>query len=273
MYFPDERREPEYAQIISHVVSNDGSVTWSAYPDGSTNGATNVAPGLVVDVQSDVDADRPGMPTVATLPDGRMVMAYEICAPAPFRPVADPDQNCSTSYSPHLLLDTTGTTVRFTTATATGPTGCMAATAVANSGVLPYADAFAEGVSGWVDYGGCCHGDVVRDAQPRFEQGPLGPDRQQVAEAADRVRPPAGRQGGESAHRQQAVVPVELLDGGREPGVVRHPGLVQGELEALQALPTGRRRRWSTPMAAIRVRPRPARYAVASRAQRPRTAG
>ncbi|MFD5385744.1 family 16 glycoside hydrolase [Streptomyces sp. NPDC127074] len=244
MYFSDERREPEYAQIIAHMVSNDGGVTWSARPDGSTN----FAPGLVVDVQSGVDTDRPGMPTVATLPDGRMVMAYEICGagrnceahtktstdggvtwgsgptdlgkmavtsdgrylgsspyivwspaggpsgrllltgmrtrftgtnafspedrqaifindpdmsgpwswtPAPFGPVADPAQNCSTSYSPHLLLDASGRTVRFTTATATGPTGCMEATAVANSGVLPYADAFAKGRSGWVDYGGC----------------------------------------------------------------------------------------------------------------------
>ncbi|MBO3678740.1 hypothetical protein [Streptomyces sp. NEAU-YJ-81] len=124
--------------------------------------STNFAPGLVVDVRSDVNTDRPGMPTVATLPDERMVLAYEICGEgrnceAQIGPVVDPAQNCSTSYSPHLLLDASGRTVRFTTATATatGPTGRMEATAVANSGVLPYADAFAKGRSGWVDYGGC----------------------------------------------------------------------------------------------------------------------
>ncbi|MFF7558185.1 family 16 glycoside hydrolase [Streptomyces olivaceus] len=245
LYFSDERRQPEHAQILAHMVSNDGGVTWSARPDGSTN----FEPGLVVDVQSDSATDRPGMPTVATLPDGRMVLAYEICGegrnceaytktstdggatwgsgpsdlgtmavtsdgrylgsspyivwspaggpegqlmlagmrtrfaaddaftpedrqalfindpdtsgpwswtPAPFGPVADPEQNCSTSYSPHLLLDTSGRSLRYTTATATGPTGCMEATAVGNSGVLPYASDFAaRGRSGWTEYGGC----------------------------------------------------------------------------------------------------------------------
>ncbi|WP_425824984.1 family 16 glycoside hydrolase [Streptomyces fractus] len=244
MYFSDERREPEHAQILAHMVSRDGGDTWSAKPDGSTN----FAPGLVVDVQSDSSTDRPGMPTVATLPDGRMVMAYEICgagrnceahtktstdggttwgagpsdlgrtavtsdgrylgsspylvwspaggpsgrllltgmrtrytadnaftpedrqavfvndpdatgpwswSPAPFGPVADPEQNCSTSYSPHLLLDHSGRSVRYTTATATGPTGCKEGTAVGNSGVLPYASDFDHGMSGWIDYGGC----------------------------------------------------------------------------------------------------------------------
>ncbi|MFD2795001.1 sialidase family protein [Promicromonospora vindobonensis] len=75
MFFSDERTEPEHAQVLAHMVSNDGGVTWSANPDGSTN----FSPGLVVDVRSDVATDRPGMPTVATLPDGTMVLAYEIC--------------------------------------------------------------------------------------------------------------------------------------------------------------------------------------------------
>ncbi|MCD0447303.1 glycoside hydrolase [Glycomyces sp. A-F 0318] len=75
MYFSDERPEPEHAQVIAHMVSNDGGVTWSANPDGSTN----FAPGLVIDVQSDTATDRPGMPTVATMPDGTMALAYEIC--------------------------------------------------------------------------------------------------------------------------------------------------------------------------------------------------
>ncbi|MBP0460983.1 exo-alpha-sialidase [Streptomyces montanisoli] len=244
MYFSDERREPAHAQIIAHTVSDDGGVTWSADADGRTN----FAPGLVVDVQSDSATDRPGMPTVATLPDGRMVMAYEICGdgrnceahtktstdggttwgsgpsdlgtmavtsdgrylgsspyivwspaggphgqlmltgmrtrhtgtnaftpedrqavftkdpdakgrwswtPAPFGPVADPSQNCSTSYSPDLLLGDGGRTFRYTTATSAGPTGCMEATGVANSGVLPYASDFGNGAAGWIDYGGC----------------------------------------------------------------------------------------------------------------------
>ena len=243
MFFSDERKEPEYAQQIVHMVSADGGDTWSANPDGSTNHD----PGLVVDVASDADTDRPGMPTVASLPDGRMVLAYEMCGdgrnceaytktstdggttwgsgpsdlgteavtadgrylgsspylvwtpqggpsgqllltgmrtrysgsngftpedrqavfvkdpdatgpwswtPAPFRPVEGSDPNCKTSYSPDLLLDDTGGSVRFTTATATGD-GCMEGTAVANAGVLPYRSDFGHGTAGWIDYGGC----------------------------------------------------------------------------------------------------------------------
>lgn len=75
MYFSDERTEPARAQVIAHIVSNDGGVTWSANPDGSTN----FAPGLVIDVEGSDDTARPGMPTVATLPDGPMVLAYEVC--------------------------------------------------------------------------------------------------------------------------------------------------------------------------------------------------
>ncbi|RII11189.1 hypothetical protein DSC45_29450 [Streptomyces sp. YIM 130001] len=75
--------------------------------------------------------------------------------PAPFKPVSDPEAECSASYSPHLLLDHTGESVRFTTATASGPTGCMAATGVTNSGVLPFQSEFTDDTSGWIDYGGC----------------------------------------------------------------------------------------------------------------------
>lgn len=75
-YFADERRAATaQSQVIAHLVSTDGGDTWSANPDGSTR----VAPGLVLDVASNVRGDRPGMPTVATLPDGRRVIAYELC--------------------------------------------------------------------------------------------------------------------------------------------------------------------------------------------------
>ncbi|WP_162929384.1 sialidase family protein, partial [Streptomyces sp. YIM 130001] len=62
MYFADERTQPEQAQVIAHIVSNDGGDTWSAHPDGSKN----FEPGLVVDVGSTSETDRPGMPSVAT---------------------------------------------------------------------------------------------------------------------------------------------------------------------------------------------------------------
>lgn len=75
-YFADERRSQTQSQIIAHLVSDDGGDTWSANADGTTR----VAPGLVLDVASNVQAPRPGMPTVATLPDGSRVMAFELCA-------------------------------------------------------------------------------------------------------------------------------------------------------------------------------------------------
>ncbi|MFI6423882.1 sialidase family protein [Promicromonospora sp. NPDC050880] len=244
MYFSDERTEPEHAQVLAHMVSNDGGVTWSANPDGSTN----FSPGLVVDVRSDVATDRPGMPTVATLPDGTMVLAYEICGegrnceaytktstdggetwgsgpsdlgtmavttdgrylgsspyvvwtpeggpdgqllltgmrtrfaadnaftredrqaifvgppdgqgpwtwmPAPFQPRTAQAEACSTSYSPNLLLSPDAASVRYTAATAVGSTGCMEGTGTRSVGQLPYASAFDDGQSGWIDYGGC----------------------------------------------------------------------------------------------------------------------
>lgn len=77
-YFADERRSANHSQIISRIVSTDGGDSWSADVDGNTL----TAPGLVVDVQSGVQGDRPGMPTVATLPDGARLMAYEVCGTA-----------------------------------------------------------------------------------------------------------------------------------------------------------------------------------------------
>lgn len=244
MYFSDERKEPAYAQVIDHMVSNDGGVTWSANPDGSTN----FSPGLVVDVASTTSTDRPGMPTIATLPSGNRVIAYEICGtgrnceahtktsvdggntwgsgasdlgtmavttdgrylgsspyivwspaggpngqlmltgmrtrfvsgngftpedrqaifvntangsgnwswtPAPISPTYVAGINCSANYSPDLLLGASGTSVRYTTASAIGTSGCMEATGEANSGVLPYASSFTGGQAGWIDYGGC----------------------------------------------------------------------------------------------------------------------
>ncbi|MGN7800341.1 family 16 glycoside hydrolase [Leifsonia sp. 22587] len=244
MFFSDERKEPTYAQVVAHTVSNDGGDTWSAKPDGSTN----FSPGLVVDVASTSSTDRPGMPTVATLPSGNEVLAYEICGtgrnceahtktssdggstwgtgasdlgteavtgdgrylgsspfivwspaggpdgellltgmrtrylatnaftqedrqaifvntdngtgnwswtPAPFQPILVSGIGCAASYSPDLLLGRSGTSVRYTTATAVGSTGCMEGTGEANAGVLPYVSTFDGGQAGWINYGGC----------------------------------------------------------------------------------------------------------------------
>ncbi len=244
MFFSDERREPQYSQVVAHIVSNDGGDTWSANPDGSAN----FGPGEITDVASTTATDRPGMPTVATLPDGRMVLAFEMCGegrnceahtkissdggttfgtgatdlgaeavtsdgrylgsspylvwspaggpsgqlmltgmrtrlasdnsftqedgqaiftkdpnstgpwswtPAPLQTLAGSAQNCGTNYSPDLLLGLSGTSVRYTAASAVGGTGCEEATGEANSGVLPYASSFDGGKAGWIDYGGC----------------------------------------------------------------------------------------------------------------------
>ncbi|MFB6202512.1 MAG: sialidase family protein [Halorhabdus sp.] len=67
IYFADERhRNAGYAQLIGHRVSSDGGQTWNAE---------------VIDAAIPNGADRPGMPVVTTLPDGRYVMAYEIVGP------------------------------------------------------------------------------------------------------------------------------------------------------------------------------------------------
>lgn len=77
-FFADERQESAHSQFVGHIVSRDGGDTWSANPDGSTN----YAPGLVKDVAT-LQSERPGMPSVTRLPDGRFVLGYEICARAP----------------------------------------------------------------------------------------------------------------------------------------------------------------------------------------------
>lgn len=77
-FFADERQEATHSQFVGHIVSNDGGDTWSA----DTHGNTNYAPGLVKDVAISAQAQRPGMPTVARLPNGTYVLAYEICTTA-----------------------------------------------------------------------------------------------------------------------------------------------------------------------------------------------
>jgi hypothetical protein len=252
-YFADERHSDDHSQVISHVLSTDGGDTWSANPDGSTR----IAPGLVFDVASTIKAERPGMPTVAKLPNGNRVMAYELCAgglqtceirvktstdggetwgtgsadtgtlvrttdgrypanspyivsaadgrlllgsmharkvsdnslaledyqavfvntqgatglwswmPAP-QPIAHADNPtpCYMNYSPHLLLATSGASVRYTTATQDGVTPCAERTLTSNAGVLPFASSFASGLAaGWKAYGGCwkVESGILRD--------------------------------------------------------------------------------------------------------------
>jgi hypothetical protein len=78
MYFSDERQNSTYSQFLGHMVSTDGGDTWSANPDGSTR----VSPGLVKDVASTNQADRPGMITIARVPStGTYVASYEVCGP------------------------------------------------------------------------------------------------------------------------------------------------------------------------------------------------
>ncbi|WP_136689497.1 sialidase family protein [Halorhabdus amylolytica] len=67
VYFADERhREDGYNQLIGHRVSEDGGQTWAEE---------------VFDAAIPNGEDRPGMPVVTRLPDGRYVMVYEIVGP------------------------------------------------------------------------------------------------------------------------------------------------------------------------------------------------
>lgn len=67
IYFADERhRDSGYAQLIGHRMSSDGGRTWNDE---------------VFDAAIPNSADRPGMPVVTTLPDGRYVMAHEVVGP------------------------------------------------------------------------------------------------------------------------------------------------------------------------------------------------
>lgn len=83
MYFSDERQSATKSQFLAHIVSTDGGVSWSANPDGTTR----VAPGMVRDVSSIWQTDRPGMVTIAHLPNNRFIMSYELCG--------GPDRGCN----------------------------------------------------------------------------------------------------------------------------------------------------------------------------------
>ena len=64
-FFSDERPSSEgFAQVIAHVRSTDGGATWG--PE-------------IFDVASRDGLQRPGMPTVVRLPDGRFAMTLEDC--------------------------------------------------------------------------------------------------------------------------------------------------------------------------------------------------
>jgi hypothetical protein len=80
MFFSDERQNGTYSQFIGEVISTDGGQTWSANPDGSTHSG----PGEIKVVASTIQADRPGMATVAQMGAGagNYVMSYEDCGPA-----------------------------------------------------------------------------------------------------------------------------------------------------------------------------------------------
>lgn len=65
MFFSSEEYKAQgYNQIIAHRISDDGGKTWSED---------------VKDVAVNDNIKRPGMPTVAKLPDGRYIMCYEVC--------------------------------------------------------------------------------------------------------------------------------------------------------------------------------------------------
>lgn len=66
--FSDETDQPAHSQILAQTISSDGGQTW-----GPTTPVVASAASWV----------RPGMGTVAALPDGRWAMSYELCAAAP----------------------------------------------------------------------------------------------------------------------------------------------------------------------------------------------
>ncbi|KAG2415817.1 hypothetical protein HFD88_007009 [Aspergillus terreus] len=71
--FSDERGHPAHSQMLVHVVSEDGSDTWSG--GDCVNGT-----GCVVrDVASPVSSQRPGMASVARMDNGEYFMSYEVC--------------------------------------------------------------------------------------------------------------------------------------------------------------------------------------------------
>jgi hypothetical protein len=79
MFFSDERQNATYSQFIGEIISYDGGQTWSANPDGSTRSGQV---GELKVVASTIQADRPGMATVAQVGGGEYVLSYEDCGPA-----------------------------------------------------------------------------------------------------------------------------------------------------------------------------------------------
>lgn len=74
-YFSDERPSSNnYNQVLAHVVSTDGGLTWGAE---------------TYDVAVQDNVQRPGMTTVVNLPNGSYAMTYEDCKNG-----YDPDQAC-----------------------------------------------------------------------------------------------------------------------------------------------------------------------------------
>lgn len=74
-YLSDERPSSNgYNQVLAHVVSTDGGLTWGSE---------------VYDVAVQDGVQRPGMATVVALPNGTWVMTYEDCKAG-----YDPDQAC-----------------------------------------------------------------------------------------------------------------------------------------------------------------------------------
>ncbi len=78
-YFSDERPSVDgYNQVLAHVRSTDGGMTWSKE---------------VWDVAVKDSRSRPGMTTVIRLPNTRYAMVYEVC-----RKDLDPDTACSVRF-------------------------------------------------------------------------------------------------------------------------------------------------------------------------------
>ncbi|AMM19404.1 sugar-binding protein [Frondihabitans sp. PAMC 28766] len=74
-FFSDERPSSNnYNQVIAHVASTDGGLTWGSE---------------VYDVAVQNNVERPGMATVVNLPNGTYAMSYEDCKNG-----YDPDQAC-----------------------------------------------------------------------------------------------------------------------------------------------------------------------------------
>jgi len=96
--FSDETDQPAHSQILAQTVSSDGGQTWGPKQP------------VVVDPAS---WKRPGMPTVAQLPDGSWVMTYEVCAAFPHCHIRIRRSNDGLDWGPpeapgDKVLDTSG---------------------------------------------------------------------------------------------------------------------------------------------------------------------